>query len=331
LKILIITPYHMQPPAPRILKEIEILKEKYEVEIIYPPKNLGVFQRNMFLFKKVREIKNSYDKFIVYDLLTLFFIVFLIDKNKLIYEVLDSFPEYYSYKFIKNSILKKIMEVVLEKIEYILSKYFVKAIIANSFILSKRLEKYNSKTYFIPYTSPFEAFEFYNNPDKPLAFLYIGLFNKEKGADEILKLAQVYKDYKFFIIGDIKYDIDKNLKNIVIKDRMDFQKLFDYINNLSNNYFLVGFSLIKSINKSYAIQEANKDIDYLSLGIPIIGNKREATYNKIKEGAGILIDKFNINLSNKEKKELSLKSHKIYNKLYSNKFFKNNLLKVVNC
>lgn len=321
----------MQPPAPRILKEIEVLKEKYKVDIIYPSKDLGVLKRNIFLFKKVKKIKNNYDKFIVYDLLTLFFMIFLIDKNKIIYEVLDSFPEYYSYKFIKNSILRKIIKGTLEKIEFILSKYFVKAIIANSLILSKRLSKYNYKTYFIPYTSPFEEFEFYNNPDKALAFLYIGLFNEEKGADEILKLVQIYKDFKFFIIGDIKYNIDKNLNNIVVKNRMDFQNLFDYINKLSNDYFLFGFSLIKTINKSYAIQEANKDIDYLSLGIPIIGNKREATYNKIKEGAGILIDKFNTNLKNKEKKELSFKAKEIYHKLYSNDFFKNNLLKVIKC
>lgn len=62
------------------------------------------------------------------------------------------------------------------------------------------------------------------------------------------------------------------------------------LGNLLKDYFLFGFSLIKAAHYSYAVQEANKDIDYLAMGIPLIGNQRIPTKEKIDAGCGLLID-----------------------------------------
>jgi glycosyltransferase involved in cell wall biosynthesis len=49
-------------------------------------------------------------------------------------------------------------------------------------------------------------------------------------------------------------------------------------------------SVIHPENESYLLQEANKDIDYIALGIPFIGNDRPPTLEKIKRGVGVLIN-----------------------------------------
>jgi glycosyltransferase involved in cell wall biosynthesis len=60
------------------------------------------------------------------------------------------------------------------------------------------------------------------------------------------------------------------------------------LSELFKRYNPVGLSIIIPENESYALQEANKDIDYISMGIPFIGNDRLPTYEKIARGMGTL-------------------------------------------
>lgn len=334
-KICFITPYHMQPPAPRVLMEMEILKkENFIVDMLFPPKELGIHQRNLYLKNEFNKIKNNYDKFIIYDLLSLVYlspIIKQVGKEKIIYEVLDSFPHYYSYKIFKRNFLDKFAVFCLDKLEEFYIKQYTNAVLVNSNSLFNRLTKYSKNVNTLLYSSPFENKTFYNNPNLVPAFLYIGLFNKEKGAEEIISLASKNKNINFYIIGDIKIDIKEKLNNIIFYNRVESNKLFSILKKISQKNFLFGLSLIKSINKSYAMQEANKDIDYLALGIPIIGNKRLATYEKIQKGAGLLIDDKNLlekifDRSLKEK--LSLKAKELYKLYYSFDNFKRTLINV---
>jgi len=98
-RVCIITPYHMNPPAYRMLKEKKFLMEMgMSVEILHPPKGLGIIARNLYLYEKLKKSVKNFDLFIVYDLLTLIFLskVLYKYKHKVVYEVLDSFPEYYT-------------------------------------------------------------------------------------------------------------------------------------------------------------------------------------------------------------------------------------------
>jgi len=164
----------------------------------------------------------------------------------------------------------------------------------------------------------------------PPAFIYIGTFSIEKGGNKILKLANKYPNIKFFIIGN-SFISSKMPKNLILYPRLETDKLFNILKTISQNFFLFGLSFIESKNKSYAIQEANKDIDYLALGIPIIGNKRKPTYEKIKKGAGLLVDEdLNNKIFNKElKRNLSLMAKKLYNQHFSYKNFRKVLLNAV--
>jgi len=336
MRICFITPYHMNPKAPRIEKEMNILKEEKfvsKVSIIHPKKEQSIFARNMYLQKELKRQIDLYDKFIIYDLLTLFFLLPIIynKKEKVIYEILDSFPYYYSYKLFKNKLLYNLSVLVIKKLESFLINKFTNNVIVNSQILYKRISTYSKDAVFIPYTSPFENKDFYNNPLNKICFLYIGLFTEDKGAMQILELSKKNIDIIFFIIGDINYSFNLDeYPNIITKGRINSNDLLIELKEISKKYFIYGISLIRSKNYSYAIQEANKDIDYLSLGIPIIGNKRKATYEKILNGAGILLEDFKIDeIAEMKNKQLSNRALEIYKQFYSNSLFKQELIDVV--
>jgi len=96
------------------------------------------------------------------------------------------------------------------------------------------------------------------------------------------------------------------------------------LKQLMDDYFLFGFSLIKDANESYAVQNANKDIDYLALGIPIVGNHRKTTEELIEAGCGYFhedVEKIR-KLGVEEKNRLKTRSLEVYQKRFSNKRFK---------
>ncbi len=119
-----------------------------------------------------------------------------------------------------------------------------------------------------------------------------------------------------------------NNKAIKHFERIPATKLAEELKLILNKYFLFGFSIIHDANESYAVQNANKDIDYLAMGIPLIGNHRKTTEEIILDGCGVFIeDAENIkSFVTEEKESLRVKCNALYQSTYSNKQFKKNLL-----
>ncbi|MFZ2904588.1 MAG: hypothetical protein WAZ98_00160 [Cyclobacteriaceae bacterium] len=152
---------------------------------------------------------------------------------------------------------------------------------------------FNQHATILLYTSPFEKLSGQNNPENKIVFLYLGAFTEEKGVAEIIDL-QRKTNLPLFIFGDvgdtsILHRINNN-PTIRYNPKISVMDLKTELGNLLKDYFLFGFSLIKAAHYSYAVQEANKDIDYLAMGIPLIGNQRIPTKEKIDAGCGLLID-----------------------------------------
>jgi len=261
--------------------------------------------------------------------------------KKVIYETLDNNAELHFYHLSKKYGLIKnfvFIKKVISSIEKKIATKYCNYIIVNS----KALLKYfrGGQVKLLYYCSPFEN-KFYININNETALLYLGGFWESKGADIMLNLVEKYK-IKLFVFGDInynEYDIVNKLEylssknKIVYNKRLPPSKLEKELKILLEKYKLIGLSIIKSVHESYATQEANKEIDYLAMGIPIIGNYRKPTKEKIDAGCGVFYDNDldvkrllkNKNFYNK----ISNKCLKYYNKYYSKKLYERKLLKII--
>jgi len=121
--------------------------------------------------------------------------------------------------------------------------------------------------------------------------------------------------------------------NVYYRPRISSKELRKELDRLFKKYNLIGFSLIHDVHYSYATQEANKDIDYLAMGIPLISNHRKPTKEKIEAGCGVFIeDSLNVEklLNSREfYLEKSDKCIAYYNKNYAQNIFEKKLLEVV--
>jgi len=348
--ILILTPYSFNPLHPR-LEYIEkyLTKNGYKVKkynlrcenrVINKLNwlSLTFFQVPSFFksFKYIWQYRNETKIIYIQDLQYLpISIMAKLFGKKVIYDTLDNNVELNFYHlsnrfetFQKFSFLKK----VLTFLEKFLSKYFCSRIIVNSKALVEYFKP--NKAELIYYTSPFEN-RFNNKIHKERAFLYLGAFSKDKGANEILDFIKEY-NYKLYIYGDTSSEILEkilNTDNIIYKERISSIDLLGELKKLFDNHSLIGFSLIKDVHYSYATQEANKDIDYLAMGIPLIGNRRVPTKEKIDKGCGVFIDdKKSINQLLKDDlyyQTLSKNSIDYYNRFYAQDIFEKKLLDVV--
>jgi len=329
----------MNPPNFRVIFEKQTLSEIFKVTVLTPPSESNLITRNFFLRKKLLNLlKNNLPRIIiVYDLLTLLFLNSVLKKHRkkqirVIYEMIDDFSYYYSYKLIKNKI-----NIIGYKIFSNLEKKllsFVDFVIVNSpHLFDKVKNKYNfERVELIYYTSPYENLSPKNNPILTSAFIYIGQFSLEKGAKEVFALAEKFPTKRFYIVGDNRYKNVSNLRNVIFLskgERIHYEKIRIILSDLLSKYFLWGLSIIPNFNKSFFRQEANKDIEYLSLGIPIIGNNRPGIRNKLES---VL---FVENLSNNNiddlylKKKLSHKALEVYYRLFCNECIRKKILKVV--
>lgn len=299
-KILFITANN--PNHPRIKSILNVLVNDIEVKAIKDDRkakllnlltNLNFFDiANTF---KYRKLVNDYDIIFIQDMRMLLLSFFAKRRRKIVlYDSLDNMPHLRFYQLTKiNSFFKKlsfIRRIVIQLEQYVIAKYCDKVIV-NSDALQTYYKKDTSVLY---YTSPFENFFTNNDSKNPIASLYLGIFSEEKGAFEILEFIKKY-NFRLYIFGSIKNNkILKEVQDnplIYHKTRIPIEELKNELSRLLEQFFLVGFSLIKPVHYSYKTQEANKDIDYLALGIPIIGNTRKPTYSKLKVGCGILYDK----------------------------------------
>ncbi|MCE2995797.1 MAG: hypothetical protein ACK5RG_09980 [Cyclobacteriaceae bacterium] len=166
---------------------------------------------------------------------------------------------------------------------------------ANQIIVnSKSLDNYfENRAFILYYSSPLENCSIINNPLNKSAWLYLGALTKEKGAYSIINLIE-NSGMPFFFFGQIS-DCElemkfKSMPQVIIMNSLSSNELGLSIKKITDQYFLWGISLISSIHYSYEVQEANKDIDYLALGIPIVGNNRFTTKEKIDAGCGLFWD-----------------------------------------
>ncbi len=342
----------LDPIHPRVEMILSFLKINNNIEVKNLTKNskinkinyitLGFFNLVAF-FKSIKYIKNFSGEIVyITDLQYLpIAIIGKLYKKKVIYETLDNNVELYFYNlnkrfsFIKSfAFLKSFFKYLEKKV----SSIFVDRIIVNSKALKEYFLPLKSEIIF--YASPFENKFKINYYLNNVAFLYLGLFNEAKGAKEILEFTYKYK-IKTFIYGevqlseDLKRKFNKLKKEGLIfhKNRLSSFKLQEELEKLFKLYRLIGFSLIKDIHYSYATQEANKDIDYMAMGIPFIGNYRIPTKEKIEKGCGVFFD----NLSDIERLfkdkgfylEKSQQCLNNYEKNYSQTIFKNKLKKII--
>lgn len=354
--ILILTPYSFNPLHPR-LEYIEkyLIKNNYEVRkynlncknrIINKLNWISLtffqipsfFKAIWYLWKYRKKIKIVYIQDLQYLPIAIIIKFF---KKKVIYETLDNNAELKFYhltnrfKFFKKMVFIKKSVVFIEKK---ITKYFCDETIVNSDALVKYFQPF--KVNLLYYTSPYEK-KIKSSNDKEIIFLYLGGFLRMKGADFILDFVERY-DKKLFIYGTLnkqEKDIVDKLKILEQKGLVNFtdrlpsyileKKLFEVF----NIYKPIGFSLTQEVNLSNATQEINKDIDYLAMGVPLIGNYRKPTREKIEAGCGVFFsDDSKINKllgDNAFYREYSNNCINYYNEHYAQNIFENKLLEII--
>ena len=348
-KILILTVHAMNPIHPRIGKEIEVLQEGgYDVDYLSVRDMVvnsvssnrffrGLFQNPFFKKKILKKLENhlEYDYFLFYDLHLLSVASSfkkLYPEKKVVYETIDdnlSLYLHYNFKKLPNfvafepKVLKHLRKFELEK------AFELDAIMVNS----KGLEKiFKERATLLYYTSIFEGVVLKQDETKPNALLYLGGFDEGKGAMETMALSKKY-NIPLFVFGNTS---DK-IKSIISKSEqiqyfgyMNGEEMLQELTQLVQEYFLFGVSLINPIHHSYTIQIANKEIDYVSLGIPLLGNEREPTKELIDAKCGVFYKQFNNQLESEQKKELHENCLVYAKENFSKESYKEKLLKVFN-
>lgn len=301
MKIGIFTGRLLNPMHPRIASQIDFFEKNGIAFEIFPPVKNRVFSRinwvSLYFFDlwsvyKFRSKLKSFDIIFIHDLKYLPLAVHAKKLNKsVVYETLDNNVALREYQLLSRfpflKIFKKSISASFIKKEKNIAFTYCDKIIVNSKAL---LKYFDNRAELIYYSSSFENMQVRNSSKNKPALLYLGEFSSDKGADDVLSLQKTL-DADLFIFGTIrekKYsEAIENNRLIIHSERINHAELIRKIEALSEKYFLTGMSFIKPVHHSYATQEANKDIDYLSIGIPIIGNHREPTAEKIKSGCGI--------------------------------------------
>lgn len=186
------------------------------------------------------------------------------------------------------------------------------------------------KAKLIYYASPFEGFSIpAYEAQKETVLLYLGKLTTSKGAaiyQDLVK--QTGLNMHFF--GEAKDRFSKQWitedERVVHHGNKNSAELNAALADLAKRFNLVGLSIIIPDNESYALQEANKDIDYLCIGLPFIGNERKPTKEKIDAGAGVLytdavaIQRL-INNENGWYDQMSKRQKELYSEQYSKTIF----------
>ena len=345
-KISIITSFPISIPHPRVELEKKALVEAgFEVRVFSFPEKPVYLERlwnylslnnyKKHVFKEVTNSISDEDLIILYDYALLPTVLSIKKKKKkVIYESIDNMVHLNFHEIERHFPVSRLFKNLF--ISYYSSKEKKWAAACNGVIVnSKSLVKYFHpvKSTLNYYCSPFESASIITEYPADAALLYLGLLSKDKGAMEMLDLQKLL-EIPLYIMGDIR---DESLKDRILENEQVFWKprqspaeLKEFLDRLRSKYRLLGCSIIHPIHYSYATQEANKDQDYLALGIPIIGNTRIPTFEKIQAGCGLLhtdIDgikalKINIELY----KSLSAKCLEYYRVNYSYEEFRAILL-----
>lgn len=176
---------------------------------------------------------------------------------------------------------------LFQKVERMFAFRYCDEILVNSDSL---LEYFYGRAHVLYYSSPQENLRIFNQPSNKTALLYLGSFTHDKGGEEVIGLADRL-GMSLFIFGSAEPVFLPRLHGtIVYQPKLSTDALRLELEDLMSRFFLFGVSLIHAAHYSYEVQEANKDIDYLAIGAPILGNYRAATRHKIESGCGIFHD-----------------------------------------
>lgn len=340
MKVAFFTPRKINPLHPRLVAFDRYFRQRgIEVNFIhasdYKPNlvsRLNWLVLWFFDFHAVRLCKplvHDFDIVFVTDMKYLPLVKHARRLNKIVlYDTIDHnvYLRFYQLEH-KLKILKPFKRVIVPLFKTIEKYYAFKycdAILVNSLALKAY---FNNHAEVLFYSSPFEEMAQYNNAALPTALLYLGIFSPEKGAHEIIRIQQRL-NIPLFIYGDISTPALKDeilrTPQIYHTAKISVDALTNELIKLLSRYYLAGFSLIKPAHYSYEVQEANKDIDYLALGIPLIGNERMTTKEKIEAGCGVFYDDINLSEKLKDpttKESMSLTCRTYYNQKYHSRSF----------
>ncbi|MEI6433312.1 MAG: hypothetical protein WCP32_00610 [Bacteroidota bacterium] len=350
-KVAFFTSFYTNTRHPRIELEEQILQENgYQTSVFQDNSNpnlwfliINILSLKFFKWDKIFRFKKklkSFDIVIIYDLSLLPLVLFSsTKKQKVIYETLDFNIDLVLYAIRRKlgffKFIEQFVKFLITAIEKKLVAKYVTFVIVNGYELQKY---FNSEKCFVGlYSSPFESMECRQSPDLPKAFIYLGLFTTDKGARDAVALSANYK-LPLFIFGNITEkevaEMINGKANIHFYDRLSKDELKRALSILQLSHQLIGVSLIHPIHFSYAVQEANKEIDYLSLGIPFVGNKRTKTEEKIKAGCGIMLDDVQgINqlvLDQSFYNQIQKRSIQFYQQYYHSGIFRKQFIELIN-
>lgn len=303
-RVLVITPNSLDPMHPRHKMVHSVLTGAgYDVELVEAEVHLasgwsrtihrlclGAFDLES-PWRHWRDIRAA-DVVFVCDMRLLF--VLLLAKlvgKRTVYETLDNCPHLFHYGLCRAKPFFRSLPVIrwlLSCTERIAIRLFADETIVNSDALN---EWFSGRADTLYYTSPLEGSAAEYQSQAPPAFLYLGLFSEDKGADDMLALQKEHQ-VPLYVFGDITPEAEAEIqgRDVFIQRRINPSELEVRVRELAAKHALIGLSLIRPVHYSYATQEANKDIDYMALGFPIIGNHRLPTAQKINAGCGVFLD-----------------------------------------
>lgn len=305
-RIAFFTPRSITPLHPRLLQFYRYFEARgYQVSLVnesgYKPglytrlNWLSLYYFDLIAIKRCRKHIKDFDLVFVTDLRYLPLVKYAKNAGKkVIYETIDHnvYLRYYllEKKLPAAAILKWFFVPLFKKIEKYYAFNYCDEILVNSEGLN---DYFNHRARTLYYYSPFESLQGSNTAQHPPAMVYLGAFTPEKGANEIIELSGRL-NVPLFVYGDVTDPgieaAIRQSRNITYTSKVSSADLKEELIKLLNKHYLFGCSLIFPLHTSYEIQEANKDIDYLAMGIPIIGNYRVTTAEKIRAGCGLFFN-----------------------------------------
>lgn len=308
-KVIIFTTNSVDKLHPRIVTEQQVLEENgFEVEIIRSFRRregffweiINLLTLKYFKWGSINQFKrhlSGCDIAHIYDLQLLPLAKTACKKGKyVIYETLDDNVYLHFSSLSKKMpfliLLKKIITRRVANFERNFGRKYCDQVIVNSKNLLANFEPGNVN--YIPYSSPMEGLVCSKySSEKETVFLYLGKLTKGKGAEIYKSLIDKYQ-LKMIFFGKA-YDgyseaFVTNNNKIIKGGNLSSHELSIALAEVFQKYNAIGLSIILPENESYIWQEANKDIDYMSMGVPFIGNERPPTLEKIKAGCGVLWD-----------------------------------------
>lgn len=307
-KIAIFSKGAKTPLHPRIELEIQLLEDEgHSVELFSPStatstvkhRLLKLLSLSLFEWEIIHQFQPhvaNFDTVIIYDSQLLPLSAARKKHQTVIFETLDDNIELIVYHVFKKlpllAFLKNVCRFYLKQKERFYLNRFVDKTIVNSERLTEVFKE--QKAVLNYYSSPFEGLTLNQNAEKT-AFLYLGKISLDKGIKTMLLLSKQF-EIPIYLFGDFDkaeqkelHQLISNCKLAIHQPKMAIPALKDKLKELSQNYRLIGLSLIESVHISYQFQDANKDIDYIALGIPFVGNERPTTKKIIDAGCGVLI------------------------------------------